>query len=1451
MAITFRGLTLKLGVDSTDLDKGLRSAKQTMSGIPRELKKIESALKFNPGNIKLLEAQQASYRTAIKSTEEQLKLLKEAERQVASGDIEMDSGQWAKLQGDIAKAEHALEGYRQALADSIVQQNLANSSLSQAGVKLEKFGNKIAPVGERMNKIGTTLTHTVTPAILAAGAASVAAAIDMDDSLTSVRKTVDGTEQQYMQLKQAAIKFSKTNAVSASQILDIQALGAQLGYTIDELQLFGEVVSGLDIATNMSAEDAATELAQFANIMGMAHDKTKNYGSTIVDLGNNFATTEADISHMAMRIAGAAKSIGLTEADVLGLSTALASMGIEAEAGGTAISTIMSQIDKDVAMNSNSLEAWASAANMSVGQFKTAWGQDAVGALSSVLVGMDAAVESGGNMSKMLSDLGITSIRQTDTMKRLANNSEFLGKAVATANQAWRENSALDAEVANRNNSLSAQFEMLKNRVTAIAESYGGPLCRSMLEIVEAAEPLIKAIADGAEAFADMSEDQQKTVLACVALSAAAGPLLKVFGTGVKNVSAIGKGMQSLAEFMAKAKVAAIEQTAATKAQTTAAKASATAVKAQGAAAATSAAGTAAMGTASTGAAVGVGVLRTALMALPLVGIVAGITAVVAALGSFAAGAAEAMASTNELTTESQKQADEVSRLKAEYESAAAAQGENSDAAVKAKDAYDQANAAFEESRQTIGKFVDECRDAVDSHGQLVDSLRDAEGEAASQAGAILNLADNVAELLSVENRSEEQKAKLSSMSRMLNDALGREAVAYDEVTDSCDMTGDAVRDLAKAEADRVRGEAAMKRYNALMEDSVSIDAQLARAQEELEAETRRCKETYGELFGVQVWTSQAQLDLEQQVADLTAAQSENTDEMERALKTAQDMAAHDQALAQAVEAVKSGQMSAADAAEAYGGSLEQAVTETEVAAQATAELAEESEEASKKVQKISEALSDYCNTSKFFSDAIHSAGWTVDELAQHLSDTGMEASDLTKVFEDLSSKTCNAFDEIEKKQDVSLDKMLKTLEHNRKATENWSENLAALYESAASESERRFIDYIAGMGPEYAGVLEDLRKDTTGKLSQLAAEYDAAGAAAGDALVTRMHLARENAATEAQGASDAVSLAIQSMAEKVGTEVDAVEADLESMGVSLEDLGALSDDQLAEIADSYDGSMESVRKTLQSFVSDNRRAGADGPAAMAGAISGGRSKVTAAASGVTSAAGTEFGKLAGKGQAAGASGAAAFGTGVGSKATFAGTKAKAVTNAVQAKLESVRGNAPLWGQHTTENYAQGIANSSSKSTLMAALGKVGEWVKSVLGHSIAKIGPLHEGGEGEIRWGRHSVENYAEGMLEALPAIRSASEKAAKEQRSAMSEALGMSDLAANSTVRAESIQSVSQTVQVLRDPQSDRAIQELSYQVQMMRRELPRVISDNTASEVVLDDRAVGRFIKEVTGR
>jgi TP901 family phage tail tape measure protein len=100
--------------------------------------------------------------------------------------------------------------------------------------------------------------------------------------------------------------------------------------------------------TNLSADEVATSLAQLMNVMGTSAGDVERLGSALVDLGNKGASTERDIVQMAQRIAAAGASVGLSEQDVLGFASALSSVGVEAEAGGTAISASFKQIDSAV-----------------------------------------------------------------------------------------------------------------------------------------------------------------------------------------------------------------------------------------------------------------------------------------------------------------------------------------------------------------------------------------------------------------------------------------------------------------------------------------------------------------------------------------------------------------------------------------------------------------------------------------------------------------------------------------------------------------------------------------------------------------------------------------------------------------------------------------------------------------------------------------------------------------------------------------------------------------------------------------------------------------------------------------------------------------------------------------------------------------------------------------------
>lgn len=542
----YKGLTIEFDASTTKVSAALNELNKEFRGSASAARAVDAALKLDPKSLSLVADKAQAVSKQVDVTKQRIDVLKTALAEAKDPEV-IDR---------LTRQAHIAEARLKSLTEQLVKLNVEQSKGEGFGKLVssaQQLGGTLANIGDSMSSVGDKMTVGLTAPVVAFTAASVNAATTVDTALTGVRKTVDGTEQEYQALKEAAIEYSKTNAVTVEQVLNVQALGAQLGYAKDELEMIGRVGSGLDIATDMNAEQATTEMAQFANITGMAHDKTENYASTVVALGNTMSTTESRISSMAQRVAAAGSQVGMSEADILGLSAALSSMGVEAESGGTNISKIMSQIDKDVATGSVNLATWAAAAGMSATDFAEKWRQAPVEALEALFSGMGQAVEQGGNMSTMLDALGIKSSQAVDVSKRLASGHEVLSKAIETANVAWRENTALSEEVANKNDSLEAKMQMLQNRVTAMLEKVGKPVADALIDIVNAAEPLFDAIESGAQAFADMDEGTQRLIVTAVGAAAALGPMCSIGGRIVSTfmgvVTTLGNAGNAVMEF--------------------------------------------------------------------------------------------------------------------------------------------------------------------------------------------------------------------------------------------------------------------------------------------------------------------------------------------------------------------------------------------------------------------------------------------------------------------------------------------------------------------------------------------------------------------------------------------------------------------------------------------------------------------------------------------------------------------------------------------------------------------------------------------------------------------------------------------------------------------------------------------------------------------------------------
>ena len=330
-------------------------------------------------------------------------------------------------------------------------------------VMLDRGFNKAARVGKKCFSTMATAAGVATIALGAAAAASIAVGTEFESAFAGVKKTVDATEQELERLRQDILDMSREIPSSASDIAGVMEIAGQLGIANEYLTEFTETMINLGVSTNMSAEDAATALAKFANITQMDPSNYERLGSVIVDLGNNFATTEEDIVKMATRLASTGDLVGLSESQIMALSTAMSAVGIKAESGGSTMSKLLKKMQLAVETNSKSLKDYASIANMSAQEFSDAFKKDAVVALSAFIGGLNDTERNGKSAVAVLDDMGLKEVRLSNTILALAGSGDLMTEAIEMANKAWGENTALSEEAGKRYETTDSQLQLMKN----------------------------------------------------------------------------------------------------------------------------------------------------------------------------------------------------------------------------------------------------------------------------------------------------------------------------------------------------------------------------------------------------------------------------------------------------------------------------------------------------------------------------------------------------------------------------------------------------------------------------------------------------------------------------------------------------------------------------------------------------------------------------------------------------------------------------------------------------------------------------------------------------------------------------------------------------------------------------------------------------------------------------
>lgn len=420
------------------------------------------------------------------------------------------------------------------------EQLIANSQFTKTANHLDTMSEKFGKIGHGMTSVGRSMSIGVTTPIVAGFGASVKAAVDYEQALAGVAKTTNLSGAELNKMSDEITGMSKQMPFAATEIAGVAEAAGQLGVKKSEITDFTKTMLDMSVATNLTSEEAATEFARFANAAGMPIDKVDRLGASVVALGNTTATTEKEIVEMGQRLAGAGSQAGFSADQIMSISAAMSSVGIEAEAGGTAMTQIFNKMTKATAEGGETLDNFGKTAGMTGKEFAETWEANPTKALSAFVKGLSNTE----GVLKALDSVGIKGIREADTIRRLSNNHTVLDKALRTGSKGWKENNALTNEAKTRYKTMGSQLQIFKNQLFALGKDIGNVIAPVVVGIT-------KKFGQWAESFTKMPKPIKGISIALGLVAAATGPVVLGVGLLLRAVGSAAKGYASLNRQMA------------------------------------------------------------------------------------------------------------------------------------------------------------------------------------------------------------------------------------------------------------------------------------------------------------------------------------------------------------------------------------------------------------------------------------------------------------------------------------------------------------------------------------------------------------------------------------------------------------------------------------------------------------------------------------------------------------------------------------------------------------------------------------------------------------------------------------------------------------------------------------------------------------------------------------
>ncbi|QTD41537.1 phage tail tape measure protein [Sporosarcina sp. Te-1] len=516
MSKSIMEITINQNGEMKELEKALMDVNLKARELQNELRAVERALKFSPGNTEIAAQKQQVLAEQVEITTEKLRRLNEVQtdidKQFAEGKI--NDEQYRAFQREVIETESKLKQFEEQLVSS--QSKLIAFSETTAGA-----GEKFMNAGANVTSAGELLTSKVTAPLLEIGATAAKVGSNFESSMSKMQSVTGASGEELVQLTEKVHEMGATTQFSATEAAEALSYMAMNGWNTSDMLLGIESVLTLASATGENFAHTADIISDNLTAFGLKTADSAQFADVLAAASLNANSNILTFGESLKYVAPLAGSMGYSAEDIsiaLGLMT---KSGIDATQAGSTLNTMISNMSRPTDAMANSMKELGISLTDSSGKVKP---------FETVL-------------DELRASFGSLTETQQDQYAATLFGEEAMAGALAIINASEEDyynlaNAINDAE-GSAQKMASTMTDNLQGRVSDVQ----GALELAAISIYENLQPALGKIVDFIKSLVDwfnnLSPAAQNTIVIMAGIATAIGPILVNIGTLISAIGAV------------------------------------------------------------------------------------------------------------------------------------------------------------------------------------------------------------------------------------------------------------------------------------------------------------------------------------------------------------------------------------------------------------------------------------------------------------------------------------------------------------------------------------------------------------------------------------------------------------------------------------------------------------------------------------------------------------------------------------------------------------------------------------------------------------------------------------------------------------------------------------------------------------------------------------------------